>query len=202
MTDDIRRRIFEPFFTTKKPGTGTGIGLAAVYGAVTGHQGTIRVASEPGRGTTFTVQLPLADRSTTQGAPALGGAPVAGHGHVLVADDEPAVLGMIADSLRGLGYRVTACADGAEALTCYRESWREIDLVFLDVMMPVLGGPEALAEMRRINPSVRAVFCSAAPFGDGEGHAGDETAVPFLPKPFTLAELSRLVAATLARSDS
>lgn len=197
MSEEVRRHIFEPFFTTKGPGAGTGIGLAAVYGAVTGHHGTIRVDSEPGKGTTFTVLLPLEKEKRAHVAAAADDAPVTGRGSVLVADDDPAVLRVITDALSGFGYRVTACADGVDAVSRYREAWREIDLVLLDVMMPTLDGLGALAEMRRINPAVRAILSSAEPSGEDGRNAGDEAGVPFLQKPFTLAEMARLVASAV-----
>jgi two-component system chemotaxis response regulator CheY len=83
------------------------------------------------------------------------------------------------------------------ALSRFREEWREIDLVLLDVMMPGLDGPAALAEMRRINPAVRAILCSAQPSGDDGRNAGEVAGAPFLRKPFTLAELARIVASTM-----
>jgi CheY-like chemotaxis protein len=197
MNEEVRRRLFEPFFTTKGPGHGTGMGLPAVYGTVANHQGAIKVESEVGRGTTVTVLLPLMEGARVQDAPVSAEVPTRGRGHVLVADDEPAVRRVIAESLAGLGYRVTVRADGAAALSCYREACSEIDLVILDVIMPVLGGTGALAEMRRINPAVRAILCSAKPIGPGEQQAIDCGAAAFLPKPFTMAELARCAASAL-----
>ena len=197
MTEEVRRRAFEPFFTTKGPGGGTGIGLAAVYGTVTGHGGAVKIESEPGHGTTVTVLLPLVEGAPVHDSRAPDDAAIRGQGRVLVAEDNPAVLQVIARELGGLGYRVTARADGAAALSLFREEWREIDLVLLDVMMPGLDGPAALAQMRRINPAVRAILCSAQPSGDDGRHAGEVAAAPFLRKPFTLAELARIVASTM-----
>jgi PAS domain S-box-containing protein len=197
MSDEIRRRLFEPFFTTKGPGRGTGMGLAAVYGTVANHRGAIKVDSEVGRGTTVTVLLPFAQGVEADDAPASAEVPAKGRGHVLLADDEPSVRRVIADTLVELGYRVTAHADGAAALSCYRKAPSEIDLVILDVMMPALGGPSALAEMRRINPDVRAILCSGKPIGPGERCMIDGSGVAFLQKPFTMAELARCAASVL-----
>jgi PAS domain S-box-containing protein len=141
-------------------------------------------------------RIPVEINATARPAPAEP--PVEGHGHVLVADDAPAVLRMVADGLARIGYRVTARPDGAAALAAYREAWRDIDLVLLDVMMPVLDGPSALAEMRRINPAVRAILASGHPPGPKARHLLDETGGAFLQKPFSLADLSRCAASVLA----
>jgi PAS domain S-box-containing protein len=193
MTEEVRRRLFEPFFTTKGPGHGTGLGLAAVYGTVTRHHGAIGIDSAVGQGTTVTVVLPLVEDARVPHAPAFGEAPARGTGHVLLAEDDPSVCKVLAETLRAGGYRVTTYADGASALSYYREAWREIDLVVLDVSMPVLGGPGALVEMRRVNPAVRAILCSAQPLGTPAPDG-----VAFLQKPFAMAELIRCAASLLA----
>jgi PAS domain S-box-containing protein len=195
MSEAVRRRLFEPFFTTKEPGRGTGMGLAAVYGTIRNHRGGIRVESEPGRGSVFTVFLPLAAAGAATGRPAVEGTPVAGRGHVLLAEDRPAVLQVTTRLLTRLGYRVTACTNGLAALEQYRQAWREIDLVFLDVMMPGLSGSAALAEMRRNNPKVRAVLCSGHPIGPDEERLLADPTIRFLQKPFTMTDLARCLAA-------
>jgi len=173
------------------------MGLATVYGAITHHGGTIAVDSVVGRGTTITILLPLARGADAHDAPPSTEAPTRGRGHVLVADDDPAVRAVIAEALTELGYRVTARGDGAAALSFFQQACPEIDLVILDMMMPALGGLAALAEMRRIAPAVRAVLCSAQPIGPGEHQAVDDQAVVFLQKPFTMAELARAAASVL-----
>jgi PAS domain S-box-containing protein len=198
MTDDVRRRLFEPFFTTKGPGHGTGMGLPAVYGTITNHQGAIQVDSTVGRGTTVTVFLPLARGIRAGDAPSSSEAPTRGRGHVLVADDEPAVRQVLAETLVELGYRVTVCPDGAAAVSHFGQASGEIDLVILDLMMPSLGGLGALAEMRRINPAVRAILCSAKPIDVGERHVVDGVSAAFLQKPFTMVDLARCAASMLS----
>jgi len=197
MGEEVRRRLFEPFFTTKGPGHGTGMGLPAVYGTIGDHHGTIQVDSAPGRGSTFTLLLPLADGVVAPSTPPPADAAVRGRGHVLVADDVPTVLRVACDVLELLGYRVTACPDGAAALELYRGAWQSVDLVLLDVTMPRLDGPSALAEMHRINPAVRAILTSGRPPGPDEQRLLADLGASFLQKPFTMAELSRCVAAAL-----
>jgi two-component system, cell cycle sensor histidine kinase and response regulator CckA len=174
------------------------MGLAAVYGTVTSHQGAIKVDSEVGRGTTVSVFLPLASGEGDRETPSSPEVPPRGRGHVRVADDELAVRQVIAKTLVELGYRVTACADGAAALSCYTQASGEIDLVILDVMMPALGGPGVLVEMRRVNPAVRAILCSAKPVGSGDRHLVDGNGVAFLQKPFTMMDLARCAASMLS----
>jgi PAS domain S-box-containing protein len=198
MSEEVKSRIFEPFYTTKELGAGTGIGLATVYGTIAEHRGTISVESERGSGTTFTLLLPLSDQSLTEQTPRRDEALVAGRGHILLADDDPVLRRMLEDALAKLGYRVTACSDGAEALTLYREAPQTIDLVFLDVMMPSLSGLSVLATMREQNPEVRAVLCSARPLEtNGPTACG---AFAFLQKPFSLAEMARVIAAEFGRN--
>ena len=197
MTEAVRRRLFEPFFTTKQPGHGTGMGLAAVYGTIRNHRGTVRVESEAGRGTVFTVLLPLADRRAEAERPAPGAGLVPGRGHVLVAEDRPAVLQVTTRLLLQLGYRVSARTDGLAALELYRESWREIDLVLLDVMMPGLSGSAAFSEMRRINPAVRAVLTSGHPLEPEQERLLEEPGVRFIQKPFGLSDLARCLSSAL-----
>jgi two-component system, cell cycle sensor histidine kinase and response regulator CckA len=198
MSEDVRRHLFEPFFTTKPPGKGTGMGLAAVYGIVRRHQGAIVVDSQPGRGTTFHVFLPVASGSGTEVAAVKPRVLASGLAHVLVVDDEAVVLRLMATALRERGYRVTACGTGAEALAAFGETWREIGLVVLDMVMPGMNGVATLAALRRINPDVRVLLTSGfAPAGhaDEVDRAG---VCGFLPKPFAVDELAAQVGHALA----
>jgi PAS domain S-box-containing protein len=197
MNEETRKRLFEPFFTTKGPGKGTGMGLAAVYGTVVNHRGMVSVASEPGRGSTFTLYLPVCDAEAVPGALLSGGTRAAEPGHILLVDDEPAVREMAAAALRRMGYRVTTCGDGAEALAFYRQSWRDVGAVILDLVMPRLNGCDTFMAMREINPGIRAILSSGHAL-DNEAHSlVDDGTVEFIEKPFHLDELARKVATAL-----
>jgi PAS domain S-box-containing protein len=187
-------RIFEPFFSTKS--FGRGMGLAAVRGIVEGHDGTIRVNSEVGRGTTFTIfflaatELPPVEeeRETLS---------LCGTGTILIADDEDDVRSMVRAMLESFGYRVLEARDGREAADLYRERSGEIDLVLLDMMMPGMTGEEAFAEIRRISPSARALLASGY---DEKGRIGEIVASGFsgfLQKPFRRRELGQMVSEAL-----
>jgi PAS domain S-box-containing protein len=160
MDRDTVQHIFEPFFTTKGRTGGTGLGLASVYGTVKEHGGFIEVSSQPGRGATFTLGLPVdTDAVMTEESPAEGVA-LRGSGCVLIVDDEPLVLRTGADILRSLGYRVLTAINGRDALTVFTRHQEEVDLVLLDMIMPELNGEETFREMRKIRPDVRVLLCS------------------------------------------
>jgi two-component system cell cycle sensor histidine kinase/response regulator CckA len=198
MDDKTVGRIFDPFFTTKELGRGTGLGLASVYGIITQHKGYITVSSEPGRGTTFFIYLPLLDAAAQKAAAAV---PEIKRGTetVLVAEDEATVRRMLTLILEGHGYTVLQAVDGQDAVGLYRENRERIDLVVLDVVMPVKNGKEALDEITRINPKVRAIFVS--------GYTGEvmidkgvhKESVDFLQKPVSVPSLLNKVREVLDR---
>lgn len=198
MSEEVRSRIFEPFFTTKEHGKGTGLGLAMVYGSVRAHDGIIEVESRPGAGSTFTLYLPArevtaARRITPQRSPL-----IAGEGHVLLADDETTVREVAARMLRRLGYTVDAVADGEQALARFRNAPDQYAFVVLDGDMPRMAGREAARAIRELRPHAIIFLATgyrAQQLGEPEIPEGF-TAV--LPKPYTLAELSRVIAAHLS----
>ena len=195
MDEQTQERIFEPFFTTKEVGKGTGLGLAGVYGCVKSHNGSIGVSSEPGRGATLKILLPLADADAAPPARTVASdEPVRGTGHVLIVDDEESVCSFVRTSLRDLGYTVSTCADGASGVDHYREHHREIDLVILDLIMPKMNGQDAFREMRRINPNVRALVSSGFSHTQAARQMLDDGALALLNKPFRITELSQAVA--------
>jgi CheY-like chemotaxis protein len=199
MSEDVRKRLFQPFFTTKPTGKGTGMGLAAVYGTVKSHHGAIEVQSAPGAGSTFTLCLPMAPETQDQTSPPESPERPAGAGAcVLLVEDEEMVREALAGNLRELGYQVTACADGAEAVRIYRKSWGQIDLVLMDMLMPEVSGREAFLAMRQIDPDVCAVFMSGYTAGQNGAIQLTDGAVSFLRKPFTVDELARALSEALA----
>ncbi len=196
MDRETQARIFEPFFTTKPLGEGTGMGLAAVYGTVKSHGGAINVYSEPGRGTAFTIHLPMTSAETEAEAELPAG-PVRGSARILVVDDEPVVRAMAADMLESLGYEVATANDGQEALECYEREEGRFDLVLLDLVMPRVGGREAFEQLHRLNPGVRVLLASGYSMNSEAQAILDQGARDFIQKPFQADNLSRKIAAIL-----
>lgn len=160
MDQETKERIFDPFFTTKEVGKGTGLGLSMVYGIVRQHEGFVTVDSEPGTGTTFRIYLPIVALSARveEEAP-----PVVTKGNretVLLAEDDKAVRKLSRHVLERNGYEVIEATDGNDAVKKFTEAAGKIDLVLLDVVMPGKNGQVAYAEMKRIQPAVKALFIS------------------------------------------
>jgi CheY-like chemotaxis protein len=162
MDRDTRARIFEPFFTTKEPGKGTGLGLAIVYGIVKQHNGFINVYSEPGTGTTFKIYLPLVMVEKVSRDPAAEDAPPVRGGTetVLVLEDNPEVRAITRSLLEIYGYRVIEAEDGLEGVALFSRHRDDISLVITDVVMPRMGGKEAVAEMEKLRPGIKVLYTS------------------------------------------
>ena len=193
MEREVAERIFEPFFTTKAR-DGTGLGLATVYGIVTGAGGRIDVYSEPGIGTTMKIHLPASGAEPRPASSGDGQRPRARGEHILVVEDEPGVRKITERILRGAGYEVTGTDRGAEALEMCGEGAQAIDLLLTDVVMPEVLGTELVVAARASRPELRVLFMSGyshevlAP----EALAGQSDS-SFIEKPFSSEELLRTV---------
>lgn len=154
---DILPRIFDPFFTTKF--TGRGLGMSAVMGIIRGHNGAIKVYSEPGKGTTFKILLPASDKP----AEIFNGNPQdeewVGSGKVLLVDDEESVRGIGVEMLKELGFVCLTADNGREALEVYRRE-AGFTLVILDLTMPKMDGEQCFRELRVIDPEVKVIISS------------------------------------------
>jgi len=179
MVPEIAERVFEPFFTTKPKGEGTGLGLAVVWGIIHQHGGMVHCYSEPGLGTSFKVYLPAAEVDAADVGNKLTGAVPRGSERLLVADDQPEVLSILARLLSASGYAVTPVTNGAEAVEAARRE--PFDLHLLDAIMPVMGGREACERIRAERPGARFLFLS--------GYGGDA-----LPQSFIKAQGIELIA--------
>lgn len=161
MDEPTRKRVFEPFFTTKETGKGTGLGMAIVHGIVSQHSGFVEVESEPGRGSSFRVYLPLAEKEPQLAAGVLAEQPLLrGTETVLLAEDEESVRLLLQSVLTQYGYRVVAARDGQEAVELFAEHRSGLSLAVLDLVMPRKSGREAFSEIRRLEPGTRVLFCS------------------------------------------
>jgi GAF domain-containing protein/CheY-like chemotaxis protein len=153
MSDSVRRRVFEPFFSTKGP-SGTGLGLAMVYGIVSRHGGEILVDSAEGAGATFTIRLPVGRSAGPAAAPPDEGGPAALR--ILVVDDEPHVRGTLEEMLRLQSHRVVVADDGPSGLSRFREG--EFDLVMTDLAMPGMSGWQVAQAVKEARPGVPVVL--------------------------------------------
>ena len=190
-------RIFEPFFTLR-PG-GTGLGLAVSHSIVHRHGGTLGVRSELGRGTTFTIDLPLGAPPSTAPPPEAAGARATFGGLALVMDDEPAVRSVARRMLERLGFRVLTASDGDEALTIAARTDEPLRLAILDrTVVGGRGGQEIAAELRRLAPGVRLVTCSGYSRDEAMSAPAQSGWDAALEKPFTADRLASAVSEALA----
>jgi signal transduction histidine kinase/CheY-like chemotaxis protein len=192
MTREVMARIFDPFFSTKPVNEGTGLGLAVVHGIITDHGGSIRVESEPGHGTKFTIYLPAAENSPPTAA-SQHSMPLRGSERILVVDDEELVVGAIGGTLARLGYRVTTEMSSSEALRRFKESPDGFDLVITDQTMPELSGLELCEAMHELRPKLPVILVTGySP--DVSGRSAQSLGViGVLGKPIDFGELTGLM---------
>jgi PAS domain S-box-containing protein len=189
--------IFEPFFTTKE--TGTGLGLATVYGIVSQSAGHISVESAPGSGTTFTILLPYTD-GAAEPAVRIEHLPAtdrAGSETVLVVDDQPSVLNVVRHILERAGYRVVTATDAESAVAAAHADADSIALVLTDVVLPGVDGREVARRVRDVLPAARVLFMSGYVEEGAAMAALSDPRTAFLPKPFTTSQLRAAVRALL-----
>jgi PAS domain S-box-containing protein len=175
-----RARVFEPFFTTKDVDKGTGLGLAIAHGVMKQHRGSITVASEPGHGATFTLLLPLAEAIAPVAEVREEAEPAGGTETLLVAEDDATLRRMLRRLLEGAGYAVVEAKDGNDAVYRFVEHRDKVRLAILDMGMPGQNGRLALDEIRKLEPSIPALFLSGYALDSGGREAG---AAAFVQKP-------------------
>jgi two-component system, cell cycle sensor histidine kinase and response regulator CckA len=195
---EIIGKIFEPFFTTKEFGKGTGLGLSTVYGVVKQTGGFIFADSPPGKGTSFTIYLPVESGAAVPvrtEMPRGGGAETWGSGTILVVEDEGMVRQVAERALTRKGYTVLTAGNGEEAMEVMAQH-PDIDLLITDVVMPTMDGPTLVGHARLARPDLPVIFMS----GYAEEQLRKSIDVPgvaFLPKPFSVQELGQAVQAAL-----
>ncbi|MFA6898973.1 MAG: GAF domain-containing protein [Desulfurivibrionaceae bacterium] len=194
MDEETRNRIFEPFFTTKGVGKGTGLGLAVVYGIIKQHEGYINVYSEPGRGATFRIYLPLIvanpQKETILDEEEV---PARGTETILVAEDDESLRVLARTALTRFGYTVIEAVDGEEAVQKFKENQSRIQLLLFDIIMPKMNGQEAYEAINKIQPGIKTIFMSGyAPDMLREKAMMGDTA-PLLAKPLSPTKLLQKV---------
>ena len=199
MPPDTLKRIFEPFFTTKPQGEGTGMGLAVVHGIVASHHGALRVSSSPGKGTTFEVFLPLLITDEPEDGDGEAGPLPHGAGeHILLVDDETALVEILSRMLQRLQYRVTIANDGSSALQCFQEQPDAFDLVLTDQTMPRMTGIELALHVHSLRPETPVILCTGYSEQVSEDRVVRAGIQELLRKPIDIHRLADLVAHLLA----
>jgi len=187
----ISHRIFDPFFTTKDFGCGSGLGLASVFGIVKNHDGIVDFESQAGRGSTFSIYLPVSQETRKEPAPAPEGI-LKGPETILLVDDEPYILDVGMKMLAKMGYTVIKACCGEEAVRVFIDSHQQIDLVILDLIMPDIGGGEVFDRLRTIRPDIKVLLASGYSMGDAVTIM-DRGCNGFIQKPFGMEKLSHAI---------
>jgi len=189
----VIHNIFDPFFTTKPVGKGTGMGLAVVHGIVRGHNGSVSVESEPGKGTALHCYFPVIEYSDEITKPGIEFASVVkGDERILLVDDDAMVLGASSGTLEDLGYRVTSCAGSRQGLNTFATHPEDFDLVITDNIMPEMSGTELTGEILKIRPDIPIIMATGTlPANDsGLKKLGIRA---FIQKPFERSEMQSVI---------
>jgi two-component system cell cycle sensor histidine kinase/response regulator CckA len=197
MTDEVRARVFEPFFTTKPQGQGSGLGLATAYGIVEQANGQIRVESTPGKGSSFSVILPVIDASESS-SPLITRDRPRGTETVLLAEDEDAVRRLVQRALELHGYSVLPARSGEEAEQIERSHLGPIHLLITDVVMPGMGGRELADTIKSRRPQLKILYMSGYTNDEVVRHGVTLQRDAFLQKPFTPTGLVAMVRAAFS----
>jgi signal transduction histidine kinase len=192
-------KIFDPYFTTKPRGKGTGLGLAVVLGIMRGYGGEIRVESEVGKGTRFTLFLPVVELAAKQPAPpSTAQEPLPrGTEHILLVDDEKSIADVTTSMLERLGYKVTVRISSYDALEAFRNLADRIDLVIADLTMPQMTGLQLYREIKMIRPDIKVIICTGFSEQLDSSKSKAIGIEGFLHKPVVMADLARCVRTVL-----
>jgi two-component system, cell cycle sensor histidine kinase and response regulator CckA len=204
MAPEVLDRIFEPFYTTKSLGKGTGLGLACVDGIVEMHKGFVRAESGKGIGSSFTLYFPLASEcaiSPIQEGSVIQSPRQAGE-HIMIVDDEAIVLETQGLLLTELGYRVTSFSDSPTAVEYYQNHYHDIDLVILDLNMPVLNGKQCFLELKKICPQVRVIISTGCNVDNEADELFKIGITGLIQKPFPIKKLRQTIFEVFRNSPS
>jgi PAS domain S-box-containing protein len=190
MDEKTQKRVFEPFYTTKS--TGRGLGMSAIRGIVTSHEATLHLTSTPGSGTTFMVCFPIPGHSDFMDATSITTQfPEKMNGTILLVDDEQELRNIGTSLLKNMGFAVLTASNGQEALEIFKECEVEIDVVMLDLIMPVMGGVETYNNLRTIKPTLPIIICSGYGAEAVEDVINNDTHACFVHKPYNPEQLRK-----------
>lgn len=186
--------IFDPFFTTKQVGQGTGLGLAQVYGIIKQHNGFIDVQSQVGEGTVFDIYLPLISAAAVERPSTIpSNTKIRGTECILLVEDNLAMRLSVAEVLMGLGYEVKSASTGDDALSLLGSDDHAIDLILTDLVMPGMDGLQLSKSVRQRFPEIKVLVMTGHSLEEGRLQTLQQTAVPWIQKPFSLQELSKKI---------
>ncbi|MCJ7772214.1 MAG: response regulator, partial [Desulfobacterales bacterium] len=189
MNSKVKERIFDPFFTTKEKQRGTGMGLSSAYGIIKNHRGFITVYSEPGEGTTFNIYIP-ASKKKVKKEKKIEIKIVKGSGTILLIDDEQMIVNVGEKILKKLGYDVFTAIEGKLALDIYQKNKDKIDMVILDLIMPIMSGKDIFEALVKINPEIKVLLASGYSLNGKAKQIIDQGCNGFIQKPFNMEQLS------------
>ena len=190
---DHMDKIFDPYFTSKEQGKGTGLGLAVAYGIVKAHAGDIRVKSEPGKGSTFEIYLPLMEKSSQPESQKRLETHPHGTERILLVDDEEAAVQVERLMLEKLGYKVAACFGSGEAFDRFKADPHAFDLVITDMPMPKMTGNELAKELNALRPDIPIIICTGFSERINNLNAKLTGVNGILKKPISKSEMAHMV---------
>jgi PAS domain S-box-containing protein len=192
MDKAIQERIFDPFFTTKRMDRGAGLGLASVYGIIKNHGGFIDVHSEKNIGTTFKIHLPVSEKESEKEKNGCGKV-LRGKETILFVEDEDMIIQVGRDMIESLGYEVLIAENGKEAVEIYEKNMEKIDMVMLDIIMPVMDGAETYDILKGKNPDIKVLLSSGYGINGQATKIMDRGCNGFIQKPFNIRTLSKKI---------
>jgi PAS domain S-box-containing protein len=192
MDKTIQEKIFDPFFTTREMGRSAGLGLASAYGIIKNHGGFIDVYSEKGEGTTFNIYLPASKKKPVK-EKEIHEKVLRGTETILLVDDEDMIIQVGQDMIENLGYEVLTAKNGKEAIEIYENNMDKIDMVMLDMIMPVMDGGETYGKLKEINPDIKVLLSSGYNINGKTTEILDLGCNGFIQKPFNMKVLSKKI---------
>jgi len=198
MDKETKEHIFEPFFTTKGLSKGTGLGLSSAYGIIKGHGGYIDVDSEKGYGATFNIYLP-ATKKEVKKEKELFKKIIIGKETVLFVDDEDMVIEGCGEMLTKMGYNVLIARNGKDALEIYKENQDKIDIVIIDMIMPIMNGAETYDRLKKMYPDIKVLLSSGHSVNGQATEILERGCNGFIQKPFTIEVLSEKIREILGK---
>ncbi|MCJ7616268.1 MAG: ATP-binding protein, partial [Desulfobacterales bacterium] len=195
----IQHKVFEPFFTTREIGRGTGLGLASAYGIIKNHGGIINIYSEKGKGTTFTLHLPVSEKQLPIIKKKLDKKIQKGTETILLVDDEDMIIDVGKDMLEQLGYKVLSAKTGEKAIEIYRKHKDNIDMAIVDLIMPSMSGGDVYNHMKEINPDIKVLLASGYCLDRMTTDILNRGCKGFIQKPFDISELSTTIRKILGK---